>query len=134
MIDYLYVALLVLGLTLMFFAVKSYQNTKDLLSMGRKTKAIVVDFLESHDDDGVTYKSVFEYQDNNKVPYTHTSEISTRPKSHKLGQRVEIIYDAQHENVKVISFWGLYRWSVILFCIASPFLIIGLSYFLYKYF
>ncbi|CAN0579848.1 unnamed protein product, partial [Ectocarpus sp. 12 AP-2014] len=35
------------------------------------------------------------------------------------------------QDVRVVSFWGLYRWSVILLMIASPLLIIGGAYLLF---
>ena len=84
-------------------------------------------------DDGTTYKPVFEYFDNNKISYIFKSEVSSSPKPYKLGHKVEIVYDKNHENVKVISFWGLYRWSIILLMIASPLFVLGTAYFLYKY-
>ncbi|MCK8481191.1 DUF3592 domain-containing protein [Psychroserpens algicola] len=133
MIDYLYAALAIIGFVLLFFAIRSYQNTKELLNFGRKTKAVVIKYIEVYDDDGTTYKPVFEYYDNNKQAFVFESEVSSSPKPYEIGQRVEVIYDKHHENVKVISFWGLYRWSVILLMIASPLLVLGTAYFLYKY-
>ena len=45
---------------------------------------------------------------------------------------IKVIYNPlKVDNVKTISFWGLYRGSVILSMIAAPFLIIGGAYLLY---
>nr|WP_321236430.1 DUF3592 domain-containing protein [uncultured Psychroserpens sp.] len=134
MIDYLYGAFVLIGFVLLFFSFRSYQNTKDLLSLGRKSKAVVVDYIEVQGDDSTTYKPVFEYYDNNKQAHLYESEVSSSPRPYKIGQQVEVVYDKNHEDVKVISFWGLYRWSIILLMIASPFLVLGIAYFLYKYY
>ena len=133
MVNVLYGILFAIGLVLLFFSIKCYQKTKDLLHSGKKTTAIVIDFIEVSDDDGTTYKSVFEYYDNHKEKHIFNSGVSTSPKSHKLGQKVKVVYDVTHDNVKLISFWGLYRWTIILLSIASPFLVIGFGYFLYHY-
>lgn len=133
MIDYLYAAFLLIAFVLLFFAFRSYNNTEDLLSNGRKSKAIVIDYIEVEDDDSTTYKPVFEYYDNNKQVFRFKSEVSSSPKPYKLGQSVDIVYDKKHTDVKVISFWGLYRWSIIMLMIAAPFLVLGTTYFLYKY-
>ncbi|MDG5491793.1 DUF3592 domain-containing protein [Psychroserpens sp. SPM9] len=131
--DYLYATLGLIGVVLLFFAIRSYQHTKELLNFGRKTKAIVINFIEVHDDDGTTYRPVFEYYDNNKQAFVFESEVSSKPKAYSLGQQVEVVYDKNHEDVKVISFWGLYRWAIILLMIASPLLVLVTAYFLYKY-
>ena len=50
----------------------------------------------------------------------------------EVGEKVKIVYDQQDDDeVKTISFWGLYRWTIILSCIAAPLLIIGGGYLLY---
>jgi hypothetical protein len=131
----LYGGLLFIGLTLSSFALWHYQKTKKLLSDGIKTTAIVVDLLESTDNDGDTvYMPVFEFTDRSLEVVRFKSEISSRPASHKIGQKVKVVYDpSDTTEVKVVSFWGLYRWAIILFCIASPLLIIGGGYFLYDW-
>lgn len=131
MIDYLYYGLLLISLILIYFASKNYYNTKDLINSGYKTKAKVIELIEVSGDDGYTYKPVFEYTDRSGTINNFKSEISSSPAPYKVGDLVTIIHSEDNEDKKVVSFWGLYRWSIILLSIASPLLIIGGGYYLY---
>ena len=131
MIALLYLGFLTLGLTLAYFAYKNYVNSKDLVNNGIKTKATVIDLLRVAGDDGDTYKPVFEFKDRSDRVITFESEISSSPPSYQIGEKVDILYDPEDDDRKIVSFWGLYRWSIILMCIASPLLIIGGGYMLY---
>ena len=133
MIQYLYWGLFTTGMVLLYFAMRSYNNTRGLLGAGIKTTAIVVEMITVSSSDGATYKPVFEFRDRRQEIRKYESDISSSPPSHKVGEKVKIVYDPKDDNdVKTISFWGLYRWSIILSCIAAPFLIIGGGYLLYK--
>ena len=131
MIEYVYSGLLLIAMILLFFAVKNYRKTTDLLNSGRKTKAVVIELIAISGDDGYTYKPVFEFTGRNDEKITFKSEISSSPAPYKVGDRVHIIYNPNGEERKVISFWGLYRWTILFLCFASPLIIIGGGYFLY---
>lgn len=133
MINYLYWGLFLLGLLLAYFAFRAYTNTVSLMQEGIKTTATVIEMIPvSSSDGGPTYKPVFEFKDRGNTLRTHESSVSSSPPAYKIGQKVKIVYDPKDiEEVKTISFWGLYRWTVILLSIASPFLIIGGGYLLY---
>lgn len=116
----------------MYYAYQHYTKTTNLISHGVKTTATVTDLLEVVGDDSSTYKAVFEFMDRNENSYQLTSSVSSNPPMHKLGDRVKVIYNAKDPNeVKVVSFWGLYAWSVVLLCVACPLIIIGGGYLLY---
>ena len=131
MIALLYFGFLALGLTLAYFAYTNYVHSKDLVNNGIKTTATVIDLLTVAGDDGNTYKPVFEFKDRSDRVITFESEISSSPPSYRIGEKVDILYDPDDNDRKVVSFWGLYRWSIVLMCIASPLLIIGGGYVLY---
>lgn len=131
MIAYLYLGLLTLGLVLAYFSYKNYINSKDLVNNGIKTKATVIQLLTVAGDDGDTYKPVFEFTNRSDQIVRFESEISSSPPSYRVGDTVDILYDPEDNDRKVVSFWGLYRWSIVLGCIASPLLIIGGGYVMY---
>ena len=132
MIQYLYIGLFSLGMLLLYFAMKQYYKTRDLLTYGIKTTATVSDLITVSSDDGYSYKPVFQYTDQRQNIKEHVSEITSRPAPYQVGDKVQIIYNPNEEGaVKVISFWGLYRWTIVLLCIAAPLLIIGGGYLLY---
>jgi len=132
MIEYLYAAMLFSAIVLIYFAIKQYNGTNELLSSGIKTKAKIIDLIEIKGDDSYTYKPVFEYTGRANEKITFESEVSSSPAPYKVGDIVDIIYSKDGDERKVVSFWGLYRWTVILLSIASPLLIIGGGYFLYS--
>ena len=132
MIEYLYYGMLCISLVLIYFATKDYYSTKDLINSGYRTKATVIKLIEVVGDDSSTYKPVFEYTDRYGKLITFKSEISSRPAPYNVGDQLQIIHSEDNENVKIISFWGLYRLTIFLFSLASPLLIIGGSYFLYS--
>jgi len=132
MINYLYWSLFIGGLTLIYFAIKSYSTTNRLLENGIKTSAKVIDLIAISGDDGYTYKPVFEYTDKTNTKREFKSKISSSPAPYSIGEKVKIVYNPRNnKEVKVIGFWGLYRWTIILLSIASPLLIISGGYLLY---
>lgn len=131
MIEYVYGGLFLISIILIYFAFKQYSGSRQLIHSGIKTTATVIDLIEVSGDDGYTYKPVFEYTDKSATKVTFKSEISSSPAPYKIGERVKILYSRDGTERKVVSFWGLYRWTIILLCIAAPMLIIGGGYFLY---
>jgi hypothetical protein len=111
---------------------RSYNNTRKLLSTGIKTTATVVEMITVSNSDGSTYKPVFEFTDRSQEIRKYESDVSSSPPAYKVGEKVKIVYDSKDDDeVKTISFWGLYGWCIVLSCIASPLLIIGGGYLLY---
>ncbi|MBW1296711.1 DUF3592 domain-containing protein [Aquimarina litoralis] len=127
----IYIGMLIIALILIYFAIKNYNTTKNLITNGVKTQATVIDLIKVKSDDGYNYKPVFEYNDKAKNIFTFKSEISSSPAPYAIGDNVSIIYSTDNKNRKIVSFWGLYRWTLILLSIASPLLIIGGGYLLY---
>jgi len=133
-IDYLYVGMFLLSVILIYYAVRNFNTTKQLMANGIKTKAKVIDLIAVSGDNGYTYKPVFEYTDKLDNQVTFESEYSSKPAQHQVGDYVNILYSKTSSTRKTISFWGLYRWTIILLAIASPLFIIGGSYLLYTRF
>ncbi len=122
-----------LGFLLAYFGLQHYNKTQNLLLDGVKTTAVVTDLLVNQDTDGDTYIPVFEFKDRTNTIRNYKSPIASSPPAYQVGEKVKIIYDKKDtNNVKTISFWGLYRFSIILWMIAAPLLIIGGSYLLYS--
>ena len=131
MIEYLYYGLLIVALVLFYFAYTNLISTQNLLRDGIKTTATVIDLIENRDSDGSTYKPVFEYTDKSGSVISFQSSVSSSPAPYKVGDKVKIIYSQIENEQKVISYWGLYRWTIILLSIAFPLLIIGGGYIWY---
>lgn len=131
MMTYVYGAMLIASLVLIYIAIQKYNETRELLAKGIKAKAEVVDLIEVSDEDGSTYKPVFVFTDKNNKRIRFTSDVSSSPSPYDIGDLVPIVYELNGYERKVISYWGLYRSTIIFLCIAAPLLIIGGGYLLY---
>ena len=131
MIEYLYGGMLLISIVLIYFAYRNYYSTKELINQGVKTTAVVIDLLEIRGDDSSTYKPVFKFTNRAGTEVTFKSQISSSPAPYKIGDKIHVMYSKDGEEIKVVSFWGLYRGTIILLSIALPLLIIGGGYFMY---
>ena len=131
---YGYIVFFVIGLSLAYFGTKQYILTYRILSVGVVTDAEVIEFVTVNDSDGNTYAPVFEYSDRLGAKKKYKSEVSYAKPSIQIGDKIEIVYHPQRVNeIKVLSFWGLYGWVVFFFSFASPFLLTGGGFLLYRY-
>ncbi len=130
----IYGALFYVGLLLFVFALWNLQQIKRLMNNGIKTEAIVINLIQSRNSDGdVLFKPVFEYSDVFNKTHVFKSYVSSSPATYSVGEQVAVIYDPMDfRNVRVISFWDLYRLFVLMLCVSTPLLIIGGSYILYE--
>ena len=126
----IYTGFFLLSLVLIYFAYKQYANTQDLLLMGKKAKGRVIEMIRTSSDDGYTYTPIFEYMANGEIK-TFKSTISSSPPAYATGDIVPIVFEGNDGEVKIVSLWGLYRWSVILLMLASPIFILCGAYLLY---
>lgn len=132
MMEYLYYGMVLVALVLIYFGIRQYNSSKELINTGVKTAGKVVNLIKHRSEDGYTYKPVFEYTNKANKKIKFVSEISYGSAPYKIGEDVNIVYSKDGTKSKVVSFWGLYRWTLILFSIASPLLIIGGGFFLYS--
>lgn len=125
--------LLFLGLIILYFTYGQYLKTQHLLENGIKTTGTVVSYVTSSGDNGTMYQPIINFKDKKGRQREFISEISSKPPAYEIGERVKLVYDSKKDsNVKIISFWGLYRGVVIPAMIASPLLVIGAAYLLYR--
>ncbi len=129
----IYGGLLIVGVVLAFFAIQEFNKTQKLLKLGVTTTGKVIDVIIDSSGEGSTYTPVFEYYTSQNEKKTHTSEVgSGSSSSYEIGEKIELIYSEKGDkSVKTISYWGLYRWTVVWLACAAPLLIIGGGYFLY---
>jgi len=133
MIEYVYGVMLIIALIMIYFAYNSYTISQSLQANGIKSIAKVIELIRSSDSDGSsTYTPVFEYK-RGTTTQIFKSSFSSYPPTYDVGDKVNVIYNPREiDEVKIVSYWGLYRMSIILLAIASPLLIIAGGYFLYK--
>lgn len=132
MYTYIYGGIFLIGLILGFFALKQFHRTCKIISVGIKTDAKIFDFETVSDSVGDTFTPLFEYFNSSGIRKEYSGEIGHAQPSMQIGDTVQIIYNEENEHdVKVVSYWGLFRWTILLFVFAAPFMIIGGGYLLY---
>ncbi|WP_185782197.1 DUF3592 domain-containing protein [Croceivirga lutea] len=125
--------LFLIGIVILYFTYNQYAKTQRLLENGIKTTGTVESYITSSGDNGTMYKPVITFKDKRGRQREFVSEISSKPPAYEIGEKVKLVYDIRKDsNVKTVSFWGLYRGVVIPAMIASPFLVIGAAYLLYR--
>jgi hypothetical protein len=134
MAHYIYAILLCIGLFFAILAIKFYGETKLLLKDGYIAEGIVVAQKEEFGYRSNSYRPLISYTDHLGNNRTFESEVSTRPITLEVGDTIKVVYDPNKVGrQKVVSFWGLYRMTIIFLCISLPMLVISVSYYLYRY-
>ena len=130
----LYTFIVFIGLVFCTAAIIQYSSISRLKNNGVHNFAEVVEMIKTESSDGdVSYSALFRFPIKDNVYHTFKDEVSFDPHTYDVGDVAEIIYNPHNINeIKVYSFWGLYRWCLILIIIASPFLTIGIGYFIYS--
>jgi hypothetical protein len=132
----IYFLLVLAGFILLSFAIIQYKQSRDLLSIGIKAKATVVKvMMERVDKEGRKnefYRPVFEFTTNTYEVRQFIEPVKSKWSFWEVGDEATIIYNPFHpEQVKVITYWGLFRWPILLLSAALPLLVFGGTYFIF---
>jgi hypothetical protein len=132
MLTALYLLFLLLGLTLVIIAFKYFKESIDLLRNGINTEATVTKIIELNDSDGKTYTALFSFKDRDGNIVSFQNPVASNPIVWKRGEDVSIVYDpTTPTNAKVVSYWGLFRSTIVILMIASPLLVLSVGYFVF---
>lgn len=130
----LFGVIFVSGIIFEILAIKQYNYSVFLLENGIKTQATVIEMIEVDSDDGYTYKPKFGYIDDKGIKRTFTSSISTNPPSYEVGDKEEIVYNPKnYSEVRVVTFTGLYLFSLVMSISGGVMLIMGIVFFWVMY-
>lgn len=116
-------AILFLGVTILF-AVRSIQFAQH----GIELNGIVVDWKVSQGEHGDMYAPIFEIQLAGESPVRVTSSVSSSDKTHKLHDKVELVYLPDKEKVITNNFvgkWLFFLLSGVGLLFSGSFAIIG---------
>ncbi len=123
-----------IGLLLLLAAYTFFRRAQKMLKYGHITKAKIIRMIFNADEDSHrTFIPVLSFQDHNSQHHEIKSSISVKQGRYNQGDEVDVVYFTEVDfQAKMMTFWSLYSWPVILACVASPFLVIGISYYLYN--
>ncbi len=127
-----YLFLFALGSLFLSIAVWQYSKTESLLKRGKVAVAEVVEMITHDGNDGATYSPVFEFKDITEQTRRFNNPVASNPPAFQVGDMVPVVYDpADVQEIKVVSYWGLYRWVVIPLVMALPLLTISIGNWLF---
>lgn len=136
MITVIHGIILIVGLVLLVLGVQLFMSSRKFLETGVKTKATVIENIavrsQGSNHTYTMYAPLLEYEVKGKKK-TYTPNARSNPPAYDIGDKVPIVYSAKNsQNVRIISYWGVYLGSNILLAIGLPMLLIGGGYFLFK--
>ncbi|MFD2549672.1 DUF3592 domain-containing protein [Sphingobacterium suaedae] len=137
MADMIHGMLVLLGLILLVFGVRLFATSRQFLKNGIKTHAVVRDNLSfesnSRNSTSILYAPLLAYEVNGKET-TYVPNARSNPPAYAIGEHIAIVYSPRNpQHARIISFWGIYLGSNILFILGWPMFLLGAGYFLFKY-
>lgn len=129
---FFHLTLLILGLTLLAFAIRSWHSNHIMLKEGRRSVAEVVKLIPKRSDDKVLYTPLLEYQNQSGTKEQFQGSISSSPPQYRIGDKVPIVF-TETDDAAIISYWNIYVGTIILFSFALPMIVIGGGYVLFYY-
>ncbi|WP_369681672.1 DUF3592 domain-containing protein [Ferruginibacter sp. HRS2-29] len=91
--------------------------------------------IEKTDSDGTSYTPIFRFKTNANREVTFRYPFSTAPSSWEVGDETTIVYDMNNpSSAKVLTYFGVFSWTVALMAIAMPLIVIGGGYYVAQHF
>lgn len=130
--QFIHITILLLSLVLFYFANQYFNETQHFINDGVKTTAVVIDLERETNSDGSVFFPVFEYTGLDKEKITFRGNVGSSPASYSIGEQVSILYSLTTKERRILSYWGLYRWTLVLLIFATPLFVVGLGFILYN--
>lgn len=115
-----------------------YKNIVFLKTSERaKGEVIELEVVRNSSSKGVktSYKPVFEFITKEGKTIMHTASTSSNPPIWKVGEKAIYAFKLESpEKGKVVTYFGVFNYVVILACVAFPLLIIGGGYYISEWY
>ena len=85
----------------LFFTYRMYS----FLSHAQTAKGTIVRLIESHGENGVSFKPVFTFITKDGTKYKITSSISSSPPIAEVGEEIEVLYLPNSPKDAIIDYW-----------------------------
>ncbi|MBW8683303.1 hypothetical protein [Chitinophaga rhizophila] len=127
----LYSFVLIIGIILLALGLADLQRCRRLLRQGNWLVGIVVRLLEDQGADAKHYRPFFEIRTADNQLLTYEGIYGTSMRRWKPGQKAVFEYlPGQYPAVKMLSYWGIFWWPVLLLAIAADLIVVAAGYFL----
>ena len=137
MADMIHAILVLIGLVLLALGIQMFFSSRKFMATGIKTEATVIDNIAMQSTDknrtSILYAPLLEYVVKGEKK-TYTPNARSNPPAYDIGEQVPIVYSPKnYQNVRIVSYWGIYLGSNILLAMGLPMLLIGVGYYLFKW-
>jgi hypothetical protein len=126
---------LLAGVVCLYIAWLQFQKTHLLITTGIATTATVIDNLPEMVKKETMYRPRFQYMNERHQPAQFNGEFVTSPPAWSIGETTMVVFrPGEPKSVRIVSYWSLYRVTILVTALATPFLVIGLGYFLFFFY
>lgn len=126
---------LIFGIILCFASLFILSDSITFLKSSERATGTVTALELLRDSDGDTYRPVFAIQTKNNQVFIYKHTSSSSPASWKIGEKATFAYDPNNpESARLFTYFGLFSWTIVLFCISIYLIVIGAGYQLSKRF
>ncbi|AKD57517.1 hypothetical protein SD10_24090 [Spirosoma radiotolerans] len=122
-----------LGIACLLGSLYLFSTSMDLIKTGNRTMATVDELQKERGKKGrYTYRPIFKFTTVTGKEIHYEYSIASSPPDWAVGDKATIIYPTNNpEDALVLTYFGAFRWAIILLAIAAPLLIIGGGYFVF---
>ncbi len=137
MIDFILGLIVIIGIGLFVASIWQFLQTKQFLGASVRSQATVIEnrLVQSGNakESSMMYQPVMKYQVSDKT-LTFSPNYKSNPAAYQIDEQVAIAYNPTNpQDVRLLTYWGLYLASIILMAFALPMLVIAGGYFLFKF-
>lgn len=129
-ISMFYSITLTIGLILLVVSLFIFKESLEFIKRSERAIATVIELVAIKDSDGTTYKPVFKFKSrhNQEIIYRHI--VSSSPANWYVGEEATIAYEpGDPMEAKLLTYFGVFRWTIILMAISMPLIVIGGGYY-----
>lgn len=126
---------ILVGFLMVFGASRNFSRVMHLLEDGYRTRGWVIDMITESDDEGTTYRPVFEFIDEAGQHHTFQSSSSSNPPAYDIGDWVKIAHPKGNPGrARYITFFQTFARPIFQGVVGFGFLLYGLGFLPYLWF
>lgn len=129
-----YTISLIVGIILLGVSLFLLKGSLAFLKSSERATATVIEMETVSGTDGNTYKPIFKFKTRHNQEIVFRKSSSSSPPSWKVGEEATIAYDINDpDKARLLTYFGTFIWTIVLMCIALPFIVIGAGYYLSRF-
>ena len=130
-----YSFVLMVGVIILVISFVLLGESLKFLKTSERAVGTVIQLVKVTDSENTdTFEPVFKYRTATHKEYTYQYPVSSNPASWYVGEEAIIAYPPDNPaKPRLLTYWGVFTWTVILMAISMPFIIIGAGYHLAQY-